>query len=159
MTPDEARELAETGIRITRAANEQLGFSHPENPEWNHISFCQLTAPVERNATASCTGATPWRSSPARSTARRPAPAARPAWPCSTPGPDARRRQRSVGNSIIGSHFDCRIVGETTVGGRPAIVPEISGRAWVTGTHQVMLDPADPWPTGYRLSDTWPHKQ
>ena len=41
IAPDEARELAETGIRITRAANEQLGFTHPLNPEWNHISFCQ----------------------------------------------------------------------------------------------------------------------
>lgn len=67
--------------------------------------------------------------------------------------------QRFVGHSIVDSTFDCRIVGETTVGGRPAVVPEISGRAWVTGTHQVMLDPADPWPSGYRLADTWPRKQ
>ncbi|MGN6538269.1 MAG: proline racemase family protein, partial [Mesorhizobium sp.] len=34
----------------------------------------------------------------------------------------------------------------------------ISGRAWITGTHQVMLDPGDPWPAGYRLADTWPKK-
>ena len=37
IAPDEARELAETGIRITRAANEQLGFTHPTNPDWTHI--------------------------------------------------------------------------------------------------------------------------
>ena len=37
-----------------------------------------------------------------------------------------------------------------------AIVPEISGRAWITGTHQFMQDPDDPWPEGYRVSDTWP---
>ena len=43
----------------------------------------------------------------------------------------------------------------TTVGGHPAIHPEISGRGWITGIHQHMLDPADPWPEGYRLSDTW----
>ena len=36
-----------------------------------------------------------------------------------------------------------------------AILPEISGRAWITGTHQHMLDPSDPWPGGYRISDTW----
>jgi hypothetical protein len=48
IAPDEARELAEAGIRITRAANEQLGFTHPVNSEWNHISFCQIAAPVER---------------------------------------------------------------------------------------------------------------
>ena len=59
--------------------------------------------------------------------------------------------ERFVGRSIIGSRFDCRIEAVTTVGGRPAIVPVISGRAWITGTHQHMLDPADPWPGGYRL--------
>nr|CAD6596706.1 proline racemase [Rhizobium sp. TCK] len=52
VTPDEARELAETGIRITNAANEQLGFNHPDNSEWNHISFCQLTLPIEEQAGA-----------------------------------------------------------------------------------------------------------
>jgi trans-L-3-hydroxyproline dehydratase len=58
--------------------------------------------------------------------------------------------------SIIGSAFDCRIAGAANVAGRPAILPVISGRAWITGTHQHMLDPADPWPAGYRLADTWP---
>jgi proline racemase len=41
------------------------------------------------------------------------------------------------------------------VGGKPAILPEISGRGWITGIHQHMLDPDDPWPEGYKLSDTW----
>ena len=44
--PDEARDLAETGMRITAAANEQLGFSHPENAGWDHISFCQFAGPL-----------------------------------------------------------------------------------------------------------------
>ena len=57
--------------------------------------------------------------------------------------------------SLIDSTFRGRIVAETSVGGRPAVVPEISGRGWITGTHQHMLDPDDPWPEGYRLSDTW----
>ena len=57
--------------------------------------------------------------------------------------------------SIIGSTFTGRIVGTTTVGERQAIIPEISGRGWITGIHQHMLDPDDPWPDGYRLSDTW----
>jgi trans-L-3-hydroxyproline dehydratase len=43
-----------------------------------------------------------------------------------------------------------------SVAGRPAILPVISGRSWITGSHQHMLDPADPWPAGYRLADTWP---
>ena len=57
--------------------------------------------------------------------------------------------------SIIGSSFSGRIVAETRIGERSAIVPEISGRGWITGIHQHMLDPDDPWPEGYRLSDTW----
>jgi proline racemase len=57
--------------------------------------------------------------------------------------------------SLIGSSFTGRILGETDVGGRPGILPEISGRAWITGMHQHMLDPSDPWPEGYRLTDTW----
>ena len=61
-----------------------------------------------------------------------------------------------IGESIVGSRFTGRIVADATVGGRPAIIPSISGRAWITGTHQHMLDPGDPWPSGYRISDTWP---
>ena len=58
--------------------------------------------------------------------------------------------------SIIGSEFLCRIVRQTTLAGRLAIVPVVSGRAFITGVHQHMLDPDDPWPRGYRLADTWP---
>jgi trans-L-3-hydroxyproline dehydratase len=64
--------------------------------------------------------------------------------------------ERFIGRSIIGSEFHCKIERAVDIGGRPAIVPIISGRAWITGTRQEMLDPADPWPAGYRLSDTWP---
>ena len=58
--------------------------------------------------------------------------------------------------SIISSEFLGRIEEDTEIGGRPAIIPSITGRAWITGTRQEMLDPEDPWPAGYRLSDTWP---
>ena len=57
--------------------------------------------------------------------------------------------------SIIGSTFTGRIVEITRLGGHAAIVPEVAGRAWITGIHQHMLDPDDPWPQGYRLTDTW----
>src|SRR5690606_28838022 len=66
---------------------------------------------------------------------------------------------RFTGVSIIDSEFHGQILGTTMVGDTPAIRPQISGRAWVTGTHQHMLDPSDPWPSGYRLTDTWPLKQ
>ena len=67
-------------------------------------------------------------------------------------------QDRFVATSIIGSEFTGRILGEALVGETRAILPEISGRAWITGTHQHMLDPSDPWPQGYKLSDTWGHE-
>lgn len=155
IAPDEARELAETGMTITRAAQEQIGFSHPGDTAWDHISFCQFAAPVER-IDGVLTG--------------RNAVAIRPGKIDRSPtgtGCSARmavlhaRGQLAIGEpfaglSIIGSRFNCRIESQTTIGGMPAIMPVISGSAWVTGTQQLMLDPTDPYPAGYRLSDTWP---
>jgi proline racemase len=59
-------------------------------------------------------------------------------------------------SSVIGSTFDGRIVSETAVGDRPAIVPAIRGSAWITGITQIFVDPNDPFPEGYLLADTWP---
>ena len=56
-----------------------------------------------------------------------------------------------VNRSVIGTSFTGRVVEETTVGGLPAIVPEITGRAWVTGMGQYLLDPSDPFPAGFAL--------
>jgi proline racemase len=52
---------------------------------------------------------------------------------------------------VIGTRFGARIVDTTAVGGLPAVVPEISGRAWITGMSQYMLDPEDPFPAGFAL--------
>lgn len=61
-----------------------------------------------------------------------------------------------TGISIIGTRFVGRIVTETEIAGNKAIIPSITGRAWISGTSQLMLDPSDPFPGGYKLSDTWP---
>ncbi|MCB4767214.1 proline racemase family protein [Ancylobacter sp. Lp-2] len=153
--PDEAKDLAETGMRIVKAANAQLGFRHPENTDWDHISFCQFAAPLTYEDGVA---------SGANAVAIRPGKIDRS--PTGT-GCSARLAvlhakgvlkvgDPFIGRSIIGSRFDCRIEEETTIGGRPAIRPSIMGRAFVTHTAQLMLDPEDPWPTGYRLTDTWP---
>lgn len=152
--PDEAEDLAILGMRIVKAANAQIGFRHPENPDWNHISFCQFAAPLTDD------GGVP---SGANAVAIRPGKIDRS--PCGT-GCSARMavlhakgRLRVgdgfIGRSIIGSRFDCGIEAEARIGVKAGIIPFISGRGWITGTSQLMLDPDDPWPTGYRLSDTW----
>ena len=66
-------------------------------------------------------------------------------------GAIAKIEERVQEHSLTG-----RIVRETTVGGRPAVVPAIRGTAWITGFTQVVVDPTDPFPEGYLLSDTWP---
>ena len=63
---------------------------------------------------------------------------------------------RLVGTSLIDTEFHCRLDAELEVGGRAAISPIVSGRAWIVGIKQLMVDPADPFQAGYRLSDTWP---
>jgi proline racemase len=57
-----------------------------------------------------------------------------------------------VNESVIGTRFKARVVEETTVAGRSAIIPEITGRAWITGIGQYLLDPTDPFPAGFRLA-------
>jgi trans-L-3-hydroxyproline dehydratase len=155
IAPDEARDLAEMGVRIIAAANEQFGFSHPEAGDWDHISFCQFAGPLERegnelqgpNAVIVRPGKIDRSPTGTGCSARMAVLSARGLM---TEGDVYRAR------SIIGSEFVCRIARPATVGGRPAIVPIISGRAWITGVNQYMLDPDDPWPSGYRLADTWP---
>jgi len=62
-----------------------------------------------------------------------------------------------LARSIIDSEFIGRIEEEVPMGDSTAIRPSISGRAWITGQYQLKLDPKDPYPEGYRLSDTWPN--
>ncbi len=155
LDPSEARDLAEMGVRITRAANDQLGFVHPTNSGWNHISFCQFTQPVERQG-GTATGRNTVAIEPGKLDRS----------PTGT-GCSARmavlhaRGQLGVGEpftglSILGSAFHCRIERLADLNGTPAIVPSISGRGWITEVKQLLCDPDDPWPRGYRVGDTWP---
>ncbi|NVO24686.1 trans-3-hydroxy-L-proline dehydratase [Donghicola mangrovi] len=154
LTEDEAHSIAKLGVQITNAANAQLGFHHPDNPDWRHISFCLFAGPLTEGPDGLQTSA---------AVAIQPGKVDRSPTGTALSARMAVLHARGVmktgdrltARSVIGSTFSGRIVGETQVGGRPAIEPEISGRGWITGIHQHMLDPSDPWPSGYRLSDTW----
>ncbi|GHF13025.1 trans-3-hydroxy-L-proline dehydratase [Kordiimonas sediminis] len=158
LTPDEAKDLAETGTRITNAANEQLGFHHPDNPDWTHISFCSIADAVTgekgqfqtKNAVAIKPGKIDRSPTGTGVSARL---AILHAKGIATVG------DMLTVQSLIGSTFTGKITSTTSVGANkaiPAIIPSVSGRAFIYGTRQVVLDPDDPWPLGYRLSDTWP---
>lgn len=155
---DEARDLAVLGVRITDAANEQLAFLHPDRPDWKHHSFCLFAGALNRIengfSAKSVVSIQPGKLD------RSPTGTAVSARMALLHAKGQMRvGDRFTGISIIGSEFHGEIMEETTVGGSPAIIPQISGRAWVTGTHQHMLDPSDPWPGGYRIADTWPMKK
>jgi proline racemase len=156
LVPDEAPRLREAGMTIARAAEAQLGFRHPVLEGMTGITFCLLRGPV--------------------STAEDGIPVSRHAVtirpgkldrsPTGT-GVSARlavmHARGEIGlkapirfESILGSVFEGRLLSETTVGDQPAVIPEISGRAWITETRQLLLADDDPWPTGYRVADTWP---
>ena len=156
VAPDEAADIARIGVQVTRAANEQVGFRHPDNADWDHFSFCMLTAPLRRE-NCILLGRSAVSIQPGKLDRS----------PCGT-GCSARMAilyergllkngDAFIGESIIGSRFDCTVDGLTkTDSGRSAIIPRLRGRAWITGRYQHRLDPDDPWPAGYRVADTWP---
>ena len=153
LEPAEARELSLTGERIRAAAREQLPCAHPDNPEIAGVSIVQLAEPwrgvgaVSKNAVVVAPGRLDRSATGTGLSARMAALHARGLM---------RAGDSMTHASVIGSMFDGRIVEETSVGGRPAIVPAIRGSAWITGVTQVLVDPDDPFPEGYLLSDTWP---
>ena len=146
--PARADELIATGLDIMAAIN---GSERPVHPADERISGCRhvvFTAPGEDGRRS-----------------QRSATSIHPGWldrsPCGT-GTSARLAQlhargelgmgeEFVNRSVIGTRFAGRIVEETEVAGIPAVVPEISGRAWITGMGQYMLDPEDPFPAGFAL--------
>ena len=144
LEPAEARQLCEAGERIRVAAREQLD---------DNVSIVQLAGPwhgigaVSRNAVVIAPGRLDRSATGTGLSARMAALNARGLMHAGDGMTHA---------SVIGSTFDGRIVSETIVDGRPAIVPAIRGSAWITGITHVLVDPSDPFPEGYLLSDTWP---
>jgi proline racemase len=142
---DRQRDILDAGLAIMDAINTQDPPQHPEIEGVDHCHHVEFIAP----------------GSDARLS--RHAMAIHPGWfdrsPCGT-GTSARmaelwtRGELAVGadfvnESFIGSRFTGRLIRETTVAGLPAVVPTITGRAWVTGIGQYLLDPSDPYPTGF----------
>jgi proline racemase len=140
-------EILRAGLAIMDAINDQARPVHPEDPNIAVCHHVQFTAPGEDGAHS------------------RNAMAIHPGWfdrsPCGT-GTSARMAQLHargalklnddfVNESFIGTRFVGRLISETVVGGLPAVVPTVSGRAWITGMGSYLLDPTDPFPAGFSL--------
>jgi trans-L-3-hydroxyproline dehydratase len=156
ITPQDARDVAELGRRLVKAANEQLPFTHPALPDWKHYSFCFMRGALEREngVLTSRNGCVVNPGKLDRSPTGTGCSALMAVLHAKglMPVGDAY-----IGRSVIESRFTGRIIGETTVGNHKAIIPQITGRAWISGQTTLMLDPDDPWPAGYKVSDTWPN--
>jgi proline racemase len=150
--PDEARDLAILGEKIRKAAREQFDVRHPQFDNVRGVSIVQFAMPFEGSGkiTRNTCIVSPGRSD--RS-------------PTGT-GTSARmavlqaKGMMTVGDtlihsSIIGSRFIGKILEINETAGHTTIVPQITGRAWITGQHTYLLDPEDPWQSGYMIPDTW----
>jgi proline racemase len=146
-----ARDVVETAELVSAAARKEISVKHPEVPEIDFISYVMVTGDDDP-VNGSLRGATVLSGRVDRS-------------PCGT-GNSARLAvmsargtaavgQQFVARSLIDSEFHVCILSDTTVAGRPAVVPSISGRGWVVGTRTSAVDPSDPYQTGFVLSDVW----
>jgi proline racemase len=155
LEPSEARDLVELGERIKRAAAEQIPAVHPENPEIRTINQTLFAGPM-----SVVNGVKMARNTVIVSPGRHDRS------PCGT-GTTARLAimhakgeigvgERFVHESLIGTRFTGTILEEGRIGSTPTVIVSITGRAWITAFHQYVLDPTDPFPTGYKLTDTWP---
>jgi proline racemase len=145
--PANAGRLIERGLEIAAAINRSATPVHPLDQTIAGCKHVVFHAPGLDGADA------------------RNATAIHPGWldrsPCGT-GTSARMAalhargelaigQEFVNESIIGSRFTGRLLEEVKVGAIPAVIPEVSGRAWITAMGQYLLDPTDPFPTGFEL--------
>ena len=67
--------------------------------------------------------------------------------------------QDFVHEGILGTTFTGKLVRETKMGDYDAVVPTISGTAWITGFAQYVVDPEDPFPNGFTVGDIWGGQQ
>ncbi|HKZ68957.1 MAG TPA: proline racemase family protein, partial [Anaerolineales bacterium] len=164
LTPDEGRDIVRISEMIKAATQEQLPVVHPENPEITGPTIAQLSGPPARldahrkNAVTVSTGKLDWNK-PATWTG------AIDRSPCGT-GTCAKmaalyaKGQLGLNHDfrhegILGTIFTGRLVEETQVGHYPAVVPTLSGTAWITGLAQYVVDPEDPFPKGFTVGDIW----
>ena len=145
-----AAELVKAGMILKDLVNRQVEVVHPEIPEISGVAYVMFRDTEVDGTVRTCT--TMWPGRADRS-------------PCGT-GNSANlatlhaRGRAKVGDSfisrsIIGTQFEVGLAAETTVAGKPAIIPTIAGRGFTFGLHQIALDPFDPLADGFAMTDVW----
>ncbi len=150
IAPENARQLAEIGTTLRDFIAETLNIAHPEIPEVNGLAYVMFRSRDEDGAMRHCTTLKPARTD--RS-------------PCGTGTNSTVAVLYSIGEievgetivtrSIIGSEFRAKLMGTTQIGPFAGCQVNITGQCWIHGISQIGLDPTDPFPSGFTLSDTW----
>lgn len=148
LVPERSREIVTKGVLLRKYINEQIQVCHPELPFVDKVTHIEFSAPSDTPGVSARNAVIITSAAIDRS-------------PCGT-GTSAKMailyakdelklNETFVHESLIGSIFTCRIIEETKIAGMPAIVPEISGRAFLTGMSTFMMDPDDPLANGFEL--------
>ncbi|GAB3629986.1 proline racemase [Pandoraea terrae] len=150
IAPENARKLADLGVKLRDVVNAQISVQHPLYAQINQIAYVMFRKRVDDEVYQTCTTLPPGRID--RS-------------PCGTGSSAnlatlAARNKIDVGGrltsrSTIGGEFRIEMLGRTEVGGKPAVLPRVTGRAWIYSVEQLGVDPDDPQAAGFMLSDTW----
>jgi len=164
LTPDEGRDIVRAGEMIKAAVREQLPVVHPDNPEIRGVTIGVLSGPPSspsadrKNAVVVSTGTLDWNN-PSSWTG------AIDRSPCGTGTCAMMAVLHAKGElplhrdfrheGILGTIFTGRLIEETWVGPYPAVVPTITGTAWITGWATYGVDPDDPFPEGFTVGDIW----
>ena len=150
IVPEKARELAMTGVELRNRIAAVEPAVHPTTPALNGLAYVMFRSDEADGAVRTCTTLRPGRvdRSPC-GTGSNSNMAARFARGLVKVG------DRVVSRSTIGGEFVTEFVEETSVGPYKATRNRVSGRGWIYGISQIGLDPSDPFPFGFRLSDTW----
>jgi len=149
---------------IKAAAREQLPVAHPENAGIAGVTIAQISGPPwsagadRRNAVVVSTGALDWDRPSSWTGALDRSPCG--TGTCAKMAALHARGQLGLGRDfvqegILGTTFTGRLIEETQVGPYRAVVPTLSGRAWITGFAEYVLDEEDPFPEGFRVGDIW----
>ncbi|MCB6185011.1 proline racemase family protein [Leeia sp. TBRC 13508] len=150
IAPENARLLADAGMKLKTKLNQAVTICHPELPGVEGIAYVMFREWEPNGIVRTCTTLKPGRVD--RS-------------PCGT-GSSAnlatmqargqiKQGEKQISRSIIGGQFSVEFANQTTIGNKPAVIPKITGSGWIYGIEYLRLDPRDPFQNGFALSDTW----
>ncbi|MTK12638.1 MAG: proline racemase [Clostridiaceae bacterium] len=148
ISPASAQKLIEVGMNVIKAVNEQIEIQHPTLPHIKTVDLCEIYGPA-KSADATMQNAVVFGQGQLDRS------------PCGT-GTSAKMatlyakgllkmKEDFIYESIIQTKFKGRVLEETKVGDYDAIIPEITGSAYITGHNQFFIDPEDPVKHGFIL--------